>query len=134
MSVLLPTAGLSLTRDEVLADYRVAVRSRIASQVGHREVLAGAAKFGIFGDGKEVAQVALAKTFAPGDWRMYERLILRTEDALAGYDAPYAKSNIAEIRFLETELVSFYQRLAVWRHRGAEPMARRLHSPDGDAY
>ncbi len=69
MSVLLPTAGLSLTRDEVLADYRVAVRSRIASQVGHREVLAGAAKFGIFGAGKEVAQVALAKTFAPGDWR-----------------------------------------------------------------
>jgi pyruvate/2-oxoglutarate/acetoin dehydrogenase E1 component/TPP-dependent pyruvate/acetoin dehydrogenase alpha subunit len=69
MSVLLPTARLSLTRDEVLADYRVAVRSRIASQVGQREVLSGSAKFGIFGDGKEVAQVALARAFAPGDWR-----------------------------------------------------------------
>lgn len=61
----------------------------------------------------------------PPDWvHMYERLILRTEDALAGYDAPYAKSNIAEIRFLETELGSFYQRLAVWRHRCAQPIAR----------
>jgi pyruvate/2-oxoglutarate/acetoin dehydrogenase E1 component/TPP-dependent pyruvate/acetoin dehydrogenase alpha subunit len=69
MSVLLPTARVSLGRDEVLADYRVAVRSRIASQVGQREVLSGSAKFGIFGDGKEVAQVALAKAFAPGDWR-----------------------------------------------------------------
>jgi pyruvate/2-oxoglutarate/acetoin dehydrogenase E1 component/TPP-dependent pyruvate/acetoin dehydrogenase alpha subunit len=69
MSVMLPTARLSLTRDEVLADYRMAVRSRIASQVGQREVLSGSAKFGIFGDGKEVAQVALAKAFAPGDWR-----------------------------------------------------------------
>jgi pyruvate/2-oxoglutarate/acetoin dehydrogenase E1 component/TPP-dependent pyruvate/acetoin dehydrogenase alpha subunit len=69
MSVMLPTARQSLASDEVLADYRMAVRSRIASQVGQREVLSGSAKFGIFGDGKEVAQVALAKAFAPGDWR-----------------------------------------------------------------
>lgn len=69
MSVLLPAAHQSLNREEVLADYRMAVRSRIASQVGQREVLSGSAKFGIFGDGKEVAQVALAKAFAPGDWR-----------------------------------------------------------------
>ncbi len=77
----------------------------------------------------------MQSTIDPPDWvRMYERLILRTEDALAGYHAPYAKSNIAEIRFLQTELVSFYQRLAVWRLRCAEAMARRVHSPDGDAY
>ena len=69
MTVVLPAAGVRLTREEVLTDYRIAVRSRIASQVGQRAVLAGTAKFGIFGDGKEVAQVALAKAFAPGDWR-----------------------------------------------------------------
>src|SRR6516164_5075432 len=56
-------------RNEVLEDYRIAVESREASLLGRREVLTGKAKFGIFGDGKEVAQVALAKFFQPGDWR-----------------------------------------------------------------
>jgi pyruvate/2-oxoglutarate/acetoin dehydrogenase E1 component/TPP-dependent pyruvate/acetoin dehydrogenase alpha subunit len=56
-------------RDEVLQDYRTAAVSRQASLLGRREVLTGKAKFGIFGDGKEVAQVALARSFQPGDWR-----------------------------------------------------------------
>lgn len=58
-----------LSKDEVLSDYRLAFRSRMASVVGQREVIAGRAKFGIFGDGKEVPQVALAREFRPGDWR-----------------------------------------------------------------
>jgi pyruvate/2-oxoglutarate/acetoin dehydrogenase E1 component/TPP-dependent pyruvate/acetoin dehydrogenase alpha subunit len=56
-------------RAKVLSDYRVALESREASLLGRREVLTGKAKFGIFGDGKEVAQVAMAKFFQPGDWR-----------------------------------------------------------------
>ena len=53
----------------VLRDYRIAVESREASLLGRREVLTGKAKFGIFGDGKEVAQVALARFFQKGDFR-----------------------------------------------------------------
>ena len=54
---------------EVLNDYRIALESREASLLGRREVLSGKAKFGIFGDGKEVAQVAMAKYFKEGDFR-----------------------------------------------------------------
>src|SRR4026209_1898678 len=53
----------------VLKDYRLINESRQASLLGRREVLTGKAKFGIFGDGKEMAQVAMAKFFKPGDWR-----------------------------------------------------------------
>ena len=56
-------------RSEVLSDYRLAFESRQTSFLGRKEVLTGKAKFGIFGDGKEVAQVALAKFFQPGDFR-----------------------------------------------------------------
>lgn len=56
-------------REEVLKDYRVVCESRQASLLGRKEVLTGKAKFGIFGDGKEVAQVAMAKFFKPGDFR-----------------------------------------------------------------
>ncbi len=56
-------------RNEVLKDYRIACESRETSLLGRREVLTGKAKFGIFGDGKEVAQVAVAKFFKPGDFR-----------------------------------------------------------------
>lgn len=55
-------------RDEVLNDYRMVCESREASLIGRKEVLTGKAKFGIFGDGKEVAQVAAAKFFQPGDF------------------------------------------------------------------
>ena len=54
---------------EVLADYKLACESREASLVGRKEVFMGKAKFGIFGDGKEVAQLAMAKVFRNGDHR-----------------------------------------------------------------
>lgn len=54
---------------QTLADYRLAVESREASLIGRREVLTGKAKFGIFGDGKELPQIAWAKVFKPGDFR-----------------------------------------------------------------
>ncbi len=56
-------------KKEVLDDYRLVVASREASLIGRREVLTGKAKFGIFGDGKELAQVAVSKCFQPGDIR-----------------------------------------------------------------
>ena len=56
-------------KTEVLADYRLARISRETSLLGRREVLSGKAKFGIFGDGKEVAQLAMAKQFKNGDFR-----------------------------------------------------------------
>lgn len=56
-------------RNTILDDYRTAVVSREVSLLGRREVLTGKGKFGIFGDGKEVAQIAMAKFFQPGDFR-----------------------------------------------------------------
>ncbi len=56
-------------KSQVLEDYRTAVTSRECSLLGRREVLTGKAKFGIFGDGKEVPQLAMAKAFKKGDWR-----------------------------------------------------------------
>ena len=68
----MPSRGkpsLPLPPREIVSDYRLAYRSRQASFVGRREVLSGKAKFGIFGDGKEVAQLAIARAFRKGDWR-----------------------------------------------------------------
>ncbi len=59
----------TLSREEILRDYRLAYESRQASLTGRKEVFMGKAKFGIFGDGKEVAQLAMAKYFQPGDFR-----------------------------------------------------------------
>ena len=56
-------------RNEILKDYKICCESRETSLLGRREVLTGKAKFGIFGEGKEVAQVAMAKFFKPGDFR-----------------------------------------------------------------
>ncbi|HWK57956.1 MAG TPA: thiamine pyrophosphate-dependent enzyme [Parapedobacter sp.] len=53
----------------VIDDYRIAVESRSVSLLGRKEVLTGKAKFGVFGDGKELAQIAMAKVFQLGDWR-----------------------------------------------------------------
>jgi len=68
-----PKTDKNLTFDEfkkeVLADYKIAVTSRECSLLGRREVLTGKAKFGIFGDGKEIPQLAWAKAFKNGDWR-----------------------------------------------------------------
>ena len=56
-------------RTEVMNDYTKCIISREASLMGRREVLTGRAKFGVFSDGKEVAQTAMAKFFMPGDFR-----------------------------------------------------------------
>jgi len=56
-------------KQQVLNDYQLACESREASLLGRKEVLTGKAKFGIFGDGKELAQIALAKQFQNGDFR-----------------------------------------------------------------
>src|SRR5216117_797541 len=69
IAVTTPNAKLRLSAQDVLADYRLAVRSRAASELSRREVLVGNAPFGISGEGKEIAQLAMAKAFRPGDWR-----------------------------------------------------------------
>jgi TPP-dependent pyruvate/acetoin dehydrogenase alpha subunit len=58
-----------MNKKTILADFRLANLSRILSVTGRREVLTGKAKFGIFGDGKELIQIAIAKQFRNGDWR-----------------------------------------------------------------
>ena len=65
------TAALTFEdfKTEVLKDYQIAMTSRECSLLGRREVLTGKAKFGIFGDGKEVPQLAMAKAFRNGDFR-----------------------------------------------------------------
>ncbi len=63
------TSDLPLPVEEILKDYRLAYKSRQASLIGRREVLSGKAKFGIFGDGKELANIAIARSFQKGDWR-----------------------------------------------------------------
>ncbi len=72
-TLLAPTTPPSvhdISPEEILHDYQLCCLSRHMSLLGRREVHGGRAKFGIFGDGKEVAQVALAHAFRPGDWRV----------------------------------------------------------------
>src|SRR2546421_7962436 len=69
MAKALRNSKFSLTAEAIIADYRLAYSSRRASVIGRAEVLRGNATFGIFGDGKEVAQIAMAKAFRAGDWR-----------------------------------------------------------------
>lgn len=59
----------NFTKEAILNDFRVALMSRQASLVGRKEVFMGKAKFGIFGDGKELAQIAMARAFQLGDFR-----------------------------------------------------------------
>ncbi len=61
--------SFKINKEEILNDYRIAYVSRQLSLLGRREVLTGKAKFGIFGDGKEIPQLAMAKVFQKGDWR-----------------------------------------------------------------
>ncbi len=64
-----PSLSFDDFKQIVLEDYRVAFLSRSVSLLGRKEVLTGKAKFGVFGDGKELAQIAMAKVFELGDWR-----------------------------------------------------------------
>jgi 2-oxoisovalerate dehydrogenase E1 component len=69
VSVYQLSPELSVNREEVLKDYRLACESRQASTLARKEVYSGKAKFGVFGTGKEVAQIAMAKFCEPGDSR-----------------------------------------------------------------
>ncbi len=60
---------LDISTEEIIEDYRLACESREASLLGRKEVFMGKAKFGIFGDGKELAQIAMARVFEVGDFR-----------------------------------------------------------------
>ncbi|MGB2398682.1 MAG: thiamine pyrophosphate-dependent dehydrogenase E1 component subunit alpha, partial [Flavobacteriaceae bacterium] len=63
------TLSFDIFKKQLLADYRVMVLSRECSLLGRKEVLTGKAKFGIFGDGKELPQLVLSRFFKPGDFR-----------------------------------------------------------------
>ena len=65
------TESQDITADpkEIIDDYRLVCHSRQVSLVSRREVMSGKAKFGIFGDGKELPQIAMAKVFRKGDFR-----------------------------------------------------------------
>jgi len=69
MAKALRSSKFTLSAEAVIADYRLAYSSRRASVIGRAEVLRGNATFGIFGDGKEIANIAMAKAFRAGDWR-----------------------------------------------------------------
>lgn len=69
LSNIVPNIPRKLSVQDVLNDYWICCVSREASLLGRREILSGHGKFGIFGDGKEVPQVALAHAFQKGDWR-----------------------------------------------------------------
>ena len=60
---------ISLSKEEILRDFALATESRQASLIGRKEVFRGKAKFGIFGDGKELPQMAMARFFRNGDFR-----------------------------------------------------------------
>ena len=68
--IKLSQSQVYLSAAEIMRDYSLAVQSRQASLIGRREVLSGKAKFGIFGDGKEIPQIAMAKAFRKGDFRV----------------------------------------------------------------
>ncbi|MGH7491340.1 MAG: alpha-ketoacid dehydrogenase subunit alpha/beta [bacterium] len=63
------SAASALSAEEIIRDYRIAYQSRQVSLIGRKEVMGGKAKFGIFGDGKEVPQLAMARAFRKGDFR-----------------------------------------------------------------
>ncbi len=69
MIISSPSTQVMPNKAVIISDYRLAYQSRQASLLGRKEVLTGKAKFGIFGDGKELAQIAMAKAFKPGDFR-----------------------------------------------------------------
>ena len=89
-------------REQLLEDYRLACMSREASLLGRKEVLGGKAKFGIFGDGKELAQIALSKVIKPGDWRSgyyRDQTLMMAQDLLTVkqlFSALYAETDASK--------------------------------------
>ncbi|MCH1418122.1 MAG: hypothetical protein L7U68_06210, partial [Flavobacteriaceae bacterium] len=67
--IALSTLSFDSFKEQLLTDYRIIVLSRECSLLGRKEVLTGKAKFGIFGDGKELPQLVLSRFFEKGDFR-----------------------------------------------------------------
>ena len=86
-------------KKEVLNDYRTILVSREASLIGRKEVLSGKAKFGIFGDGKELPQIAMAKVFEKGDFRSGYYRDQTFMLAIGGYFILKEKINISTEEF-----------------------------------
>ena len=63
------TGSNVLSKESIVDDYRLACESRQVSLLGRKDTMGGRSKFGIFGDGKEVAQIAMARAFRRGDFR-----------------------------------------------------------------
>ncbi len=115
---------LPLSKEEILQDYRLAYQSRQASLMGRREVMSGKAKFGIFGDGKEIPQIAMARVFEPGDFR-----------------AGYYRDQTLMLALGELSLTAFFAQLYAHADVQAEPatagramnahFATRSLNPDG---
>ncbi|MBC60914.1 MAG: transketolase [Zetaproteobacteria bacterium] len=132
-----------ISKEDILSDYRVCYQSRQMSLIGRKEVLSGKAKFGIFGDGKELAQVAMARVFTKGDWRSgYYRdqtfmLALKETTVRQFFSQLYADSDIANdpassgrqmschyaSRFLDSE--------GNWKHQTQEYNTASDLSPTG---
>ncbi len=117
-------SDLALTPDEIIQDYRLAYKSRQCSIIGRREVMSGKAKFGIFGDGKELVQIAIAKVFQKGDFR-----------------AGYYRDQTVMFAIGETSIQSYFAQLYTHADEKAEPatagramsahFATRSLNPDG---
>ena len=78
-------------KNTILSDYRLVSESREASLLGRRDVLSGKGSFGIFGDGKELAQIALSKVFRNGDFRAG---YYRDQTSNDGFRTIYNKANV----------------------------------------
>lgn len=130
-------SGNIMNKENILADFRLANLSRNLSIIGRREVLSGKAKFGIFGDGKEIVQIALAKQFRNGDWRSgYYRdqtwmMAMGLYDSLEFFHQLYGNTNrdINPEAEEESSIIIFRFRISILTDRGATLQNRKIHHP-----
>lgn len=115
---------LPTSAEEVIQDYHLGFRSRQVSLIGRREVLSGKAKFGIFGDGKELAQIAMAKVFQKGDFRSG---YYRDQTLMLALNELSIKEFFAQL-YANTDLT--FERATAGRSMNAHFATRSLN-PDG---
>jgi pyruvate/2-oxoglutarate/acetoin dehydrogenase E1 component/TPP-dependent pyruvate/acetoin dehydrogenase alpha subunit len=132
----------TISNEKILSDYKIAFTSRICSLIGRKEVLGGRAKFGIFGDGKEVAQVALARSVQNGDWRSgYYRdqtfmLAIGQLTVQQFFAQLFADTNIKHEphsggRQMNAHFATRYYEDGVWKDQLAQPNSSSDISPTG---